>query len=504
MSFLRSIRARFTAWYLLVLAVLLIFMAGGLYLFVGRTLYGSVDDGLIHRAGQLASFRDVPTLIAEGRFEGAVGEVVGFYVQTEAGYRITSTHLVENALDMTWVDAAFEGEPSFVTVTTQEGQSLRFYITRFRPALPAGSPATRPEGAQEGTRLGPPGVAVSETGEALPSPEPTVLVVAQPLDRVMAAMSTLRGTLLIAVPLTLLLSAGGGLFLVRRALRPIDRMVAATREIEETDLSRRVAIRSDDELGRLARTLNAMLDRLERAFRRQRQFTDDASHELRSPLSVIEAEATLALRRERSAEDYRGAIATIAEEASSMNRLIDQLLTLARSDAGEESMEIERLDLSELASETVAAMEPVAEEAGVTLAFDGAASAPVEVDPLRIRRVIANLVENAIRYTPSRGQVGVEVHTEGHEAILSVTDTGMGIPAKDLPHIFERFYRVDKARSRSEGGSGLGLAICESIVETHHGTLSVTSQIDVGSQFIVRLPLRGGTADRAANRPTEG
>jgi len=495
MSIFRSIRARFTAWYLLVLAVLLVIMGAGLYYFVGRTLYGNVDDGLVHRTSQLASMRDIPVMIAEGRFEGAVGEIVGFYVRADDGYRVTSTHVVEDVLELDWIEDAFSGLSRYATVTSGTGQSLRFYITRFRPRLPAdapgsrpeGAPEVRPEGAADAERPQPRAASQAGTGEVPEILEPTVIVVGQPLDRVSSAMATLRATLLIAIPLTLLLSAGGGLFLVRRALRPVDRMIEAARDIEETDLSRRVSIRTDDELGRLARTLNAMLDRLERAFRRQRQFTDDASHELRSPLSVIEAEATLALRRERPADDYREAIATIAEESRTMNRLIDQLLTLARSDAGEARMDIERIDLSELARETVAALQPISEEKGVHLTCSESADASVNGDAIGLRRVIANLLENAIRHTPEDGSVEVRLESEPGEVLLEVSDTGSGIAEEHLPHIFERFYRVDKARSRTDGGTGLGLAICQTIVEAHGGSIDAASQEGKGTRFTVRL-----------------
>jgi len=497
MRLFRSIRARFTAWYLLVLAVLLVLMSAGLYFFVGRTLYGSVDDGLIHRASQLASMRDIPARIAEGRFEAALGEVLGFYVRAEEGFQITSTHVVEDVLEIEWIEEAFRGGQRFVTVTSSGGQDLRFYITRFLPRPPVDVAASQTPGAPQGdlplSRDAAAGELPDEAPETIEAPVPTVVVIAQPLDRIASALATLRATLLIAVPLTLLLSAGGGLFLVRRALQPVDRMIAAARDIEETDLSRRVSAQADDELGRLARTLNAMLDRLERAFRRQRQFTDDASHELRGPLSVIEAEATLALRREREAEDYREVIATIAEESRTMNRLIDQLLTLARSDAGEEPMDVEPLDLLELASETVGTLRPVADEKGVRLVCEGTAAVAIEGDPIRLRRVIANLVENAIRHTPADGTVVVRTQAESTHAVIVVADTGSGIPEAHLPHVFERFYRVDRARSRSEGGSGLGLAICKAIVEAHQGRIDVESQEGEGARFTVHLPLRRGS-----------
>jgi heavy metal sensor kinase len=315
-----------------------------------------------------------------------------------------------------------------------------------------------------------------------------VLVVGQPMDSIVSALGALRRTLFLAGPLTLLLSAGGGLFLARRALKPVDRMIQTTREIEETDLARRIDVATNDELGRLAATLNAMLERLESAFHRQRQFTDDASHELRTPLSVIEAEASLALRRKRPADDYRDALAIVVEEARNMNRLIDQLLTLARADAGEEALALESLDLSEIAEETIATMRPLAEEKDVTLIAGSMTSAAVNADRVHLKRLLANLIDNAIRYTAAGGSVTVSVAQDSESVTLTVDDTGIGIPAGHLPHIFERFYRVDKARSRAEGGSGLGLAICKQIAEEHGGSISVESDEGEGTRFAVRMP----------------
>jgi len=269
-------------------------------------------------------------------------------------------------------------------------------------------------------------------------------------------------------------------------------MIETTRGIEESDLEGRVIVESDDELGRLARTLNAMLGRLERAFHRQRQFTDDASHELRSPLAVIEAEATLALRRDRGAADYRESLSVIAEESASMNRLIDQLLTLARGDAGEEAINCQQIDLANLITETVNVMHPLAEEKGLKLAaIPSIREGPgirVPGDETQLRRVLTNLVENAIRHTGIGGAITVSAERTESMIELRVRDTGCGISEDHLPHIFERFYRADTTRSRHSGGSGLGLAICMQIVQAHGGRITVESELGVGSSFVVLLP----------------
>lgn len=484
MRFFRSVRARFTGWYLIILAILLVGLGIGLHAFLSLTLQRNQDFALENRAAQLAGSREVHDALAEGRVEEGLGEIVAFFRASEDGYQVTSARLVEQDIELEWIDAAFQGEPGFYTATTRDGTPLRFYVSLMGlstavPPHPGGRPAQQP-GAGATPEI------------SVESSEPVVVVVGQPMDNMLSALAALRRTLLIAIPLTLLLSAGGGLFLVRRALKPIDRMIETARGIEETDLGGRVSVSSDDELGRLARTVNAMLGRLERAFHRQRQFTDDASHELRSPLSVIEAEATLALRRERETEDYRESLSIIADESANMNRLIDQLLTLARGDAGEEAVKYQRVDLPSLIAETVGTMLPLAEEENVLLE-----AMPIEPsswkmivngDETQLKRVLTNLIENAIRHTEAQDRITVCVSQQGPIITCAVQDTGCGISAEHLPHIFERFYRADKARSRARGGSGLGLAICRQIAEAHGGSIAAESEIDVGTTFIIQLP----------------
>jgi heavy metal sensor kinase len=475
-SRLRSIRARFTAWYLLVLAVLLVLLGVGSYFSVRAVLHRDIDRGLLRRFDQLAGIPDLRQILSEGRFEAAFGELVACYTAEDGAYSVAATQSVDPLVERSCIDAAFAGEHVFATAVTPEGQQVRLYLALLPPG---GSPLQEIPGVSFAVPLR------QTPSSTVPA---AVLVIGRPMDIVTSALSTLGIVLLIAVPLTLLVSAAGGLFLVGRAFQPVDRMIGTAQSIEESDLSLRVAAGSDDELGRLAHTLNAMLDRLQAAFTRQREFTDDASHELRSPLSVIEAEATLALRRERSAAEYRDALAVIAEEAAGMNRLIDQLLTLARADAGEDALRREPVPLAAMAQETVSAMQPIAEENDIRLEARAVGDGRVLGDSVQLRRVLTNLVENALRHTPAGGRIDVTV-TAGDDAVtLTVSDTGPGIPADALPHIFERFYRVDAARARAAGGTGLGLAICRAIVAAHGGTISAVSPPGHGATFTVSLP----------------
>ena len=482
----RSIRLRFTVWYLAILAVLLSGLAVGLHAYLAYTLQRTQDDALVHRAAELSSTRETAIALQSGQVQEGLGEIVAFFQESGDGYRVISARPVEQDIDLAWIDAAFEGFFGHYTARTRDGTLLRYYVSRLlppteRPALPEGAQA--PPRPEQNDRNDP---------QSAELPQPTIVVVGQPMDRSVAALAALRTTLWIAIPLTLLLSAGGGLFLVRRALIPVDRMIETTRGIEERALGERIPVSSDDELGRLARTLNAMLGRLERAFHRQREFTDDASHELRSPLSVIEAEATLALRRDRPAEEYRGSLELVAEEAGKMNHLIGQLLTLARGDAGEESTTWEPVSMAALAEDVIRAMRPLAEEKGVRLQLGTQVNSATEPrctgDVTQLKRVLANLIENAIRHTEENDDIAVLATLEASTAVWEVRDTGFGIPEEHLPHIFERFYRADKARSRQSGGSGLGLAICKQIVERHGGRIDVESSVGEGTVFRIYLP----------------
>lgn len=315
------------------------------------------------------------------------------------------------------------------------------------------------------------------------------LVVARSTTDIEESLGRLLHILLMAIPLTIVLSGGGGVFLARRAFKPIEAMTETAREISESDLSRRIPLTTRDELGKLASTLNQMIERLESAFQRRIQFTGDASHELRAPLAVIKAEASLALQKKRSPEVYRKSLEIISQESDHVSGIINQLLTLARADAGKERLTFEIIHLSRFIKEFCSDTEILCREKGLRLQMDLAAHISVQGNRSSLRRLLHNLISNAIRYTAGGGTISIGLRRENLWAVVSVTDSGIGIPARDIPHLFERFYRVDKARSRNEGGSGLGLAICKHVVDAHKGRVYVESQIGKGSSFYVKLPL---------------
>jgi heavy metal sensor kinase len=301
-------------------------------------------------------------------------------------------------------------------------------------------------------------------------------------------------TMLVTGPLTLLVAVGGGYFLARRALAPVEQLRRRTREITADRLDRRLPVANPgDELGRLAQTVNDMIGRLERSFAEVRRFTADASHELRTPLTAIRTEAEVALGRDDLPPGQRQLLGSVLEECARLTRLTDQLLALAREDAGVAPGAREPVDLAALVAGVAETMRPVAEVKGVRLRADLAGPVPVRGDPARLRQVCYNLADNAIKYTTAGGEVEFRVESRGGCGVVTVRDTGEGIPPEHLPRVFDRFYRVDRARSREQGGTGLGLSIARSIVTAHGGRIELTSTPGQGTTCTVTLPVTPGT-----------
>jgi heavy metal sensor kinase len=302
-----------------------------------------------------------------------------------------------------------------------------------------------------------------------------------------------HGSILIfaTAPLFLAIAAFGGYWMSRRALDPVDQMTQAARSIGAQDLAKRLAVPpTRDELARLAETLNAMLARLESTFRKITQFTADASHELRTPVAVMRTSAEITLRKSRGEAEYREALTQILHETDRLSQLIENLLSLARADSGAASMKMERTDANALLAEACEKSRLLADQKGVALSRNGAAD-PVwmQADPDSIERLFFILLDNAVKYTPSGGQVDVKLGSDNGFAVVEIRDSGIGISAEDMPHIFDRFYRADRARTREHGGAGLGLAIGKWIAEAHGGEIRAQSAPTKGSLFQVRIPL---------------
>jgi len=320
-----------------------------------------------------------------------------------------------------------------------------------------------------------------------------------PAEEALEILDFFRRNLLLMAPLVLLVAAGVGYWLSHRALAPVDTITRTARQIGGQNLSLRLdSIATGDELQRLSDTLNEMLARIEASFLRVTQFTADASHELRTPVALMRTEAELALRKSRSEEEYRDALGHILKQAEETSVLIEELLSLARKDAGRETLDLRPVDLSVLLESAVRDWKPVAVSRNLKLVEPvHSESHTVLADAPALRRVVHILLDNAFKYTPPPGTIEVLLDSSAEAESIKVRDSGIGISAEDQARVFERFYRVDKARSREMGGTGLGLAIAQWIVEQHRGTIRVHSVPGQGSLFQVSLPKNG--ADRSIN-----
>jgi heavy metal sensor kinase len=314
------------------------------------------------------------------------------------------------------------------------------------------------------------------------------------LDSVAADLRRLRRTLYLSLGLLLLIAGAGGFALATRSMAPLGWMAGQAREITGSSLHRRLEIGSAaEELTLLAASFNDLLARLDQSFETMRRFVADASHELRTPLSVIHGEADVALAKDRTASEYRDSLAIILDESRRLSRLVDDLLNLAQADAGHVKLRTAELYLDDLVAECCRSIEPVAAARGLVLDCRCSEDVSFQGDEELLRRMILNLLDNAVRYTPSGGRISVVLETGDSGLRLSVSDTGAGIPPEATPHVFERFYRADKARSRHEGGFGLGLSIVKWIAEAHNGSVEVTTHPGAGSTFFIRLPRQPGT-----------
>jgi two-component system OmpR family sensor kinase len=320
-----------------------------------------------------------------------------------------------------------------------------------------------------------------------------IVQVGSSLEGVEEALHQLLLILLVAVPAALLFASAGGLFLANKALRPVDEITQIARRIGSGDLSQRIRIkRVNDELGRLAATFNEMIAKLEESFRRVKHFTADASHELKTPLTILRGEVEVGLKKKRTLKEYQRILNSNLEETNRMSRIVDDLLTLSRADMGELTMERKEVELSTLAREVWDDLQILAQERGILLKFMDDGFTKVEGDPLFLRQLILNITENGLKYTPSGGEVELKVKGDRDQGVVKifVSDTGVGIAPKDRKRVFDRFFRADKARSRETGGTGLGLSICRWIAQAHKGQIAVKSKVGKGSTFTVTLPMQ--------------
>jgi heavy metal sensor kinase len=319
------------------------------------------------------------------------------------------------------------------------------------------------------------------------------LVILQSLHSQKEMLEGITSTFEWLIPIAIFLASVGGYFLARKSLAPVVAMSSHAGRIGAANLHERLVVQNEkDELGHLARSFNSLLDRLSQSFERQQRFMADASHELRTPVAILRGESEVALSQQaRSAEEYRESLGVLHQEAARLTRIVEDLFTLTRADAGQYPLQPHEFYLDELVAECMHSARSLALAKRISLSFEDAIESPIYADESLLRRMIMNMLDNAIKYTPASGRVTVTCRSVGSEYVLSIADTGAGIPLDLQPRIFERFFRADKARSRTEndgGGAGLGLSISRWIAEAHHGRLELTRSDSNGSTFTAYLP----------------
>lgn len=312
--------------------------------------------------------------------------------------------------------------------------------------------------------------------------------VSRSLEFMTNVLKNLRLIIYISMPVYMLLASFGGFFLASRALRPIDKITKIAKEISKGDLSRRIKMQqTGDEVARLAETFDEMLNKLESSIKKERQFASDASHELRTPIAVINAQVEQALNFKRKTNEYKDALKIIGNEGRKMSHILSQLIMIYRSEEGQYKFNFEIIELNELIRDIVAEFKTLAEQKNITIIFDTEDRIHLKADQTLITRLFINLIENSIKYMGQAGKITISTMNIQKYALIKIEDTGTGISKKDLPYIFDKFYQAEESRSGS--GFGLGLSLVKWITEVHKGSVEVSSDINKGTVFLLKLPL---------------
>ena len=473
---LDSVRVRLTLWYTAVLTLVLIALSTITYFIFWRSTVQRTDVNLAELSEAFLT-----TLDAE------VNDQSGPDSLRLAGQVAITEHRFRDHVFAIFDDAGN------IVVSSQEvppaSSTVPFFSPSFQHFFDASSRADRLFGKVKGGRDGYRGFArhFSSLGKTY------TLVILQSLHQQQEMLEEVTATFAWVIPIAIVLASAGGYFLARKSLAPVVAMSTQAGRIGAANLHERLAVQNDrDELGHLAQSFNGLLDRLSQSFERQRRFMADASHELRTPVAILRGEAEVALsQQERSLEEYRESLGVLHQEAERLTHIVEDLFTLTRADAGQYPLQPRDFYLDELIAECVHSARTLALAKKICLNLEEASESPIHADESLLRRMILNLLDNAIKYTPEGGSVSVTCRRAGKEYALSITDTGGGIPADLQPRIFERFFRADKARSRTEndgGGAGLGLSISRWIAEAHHGRLQLTHSNSAGSTFTAYLP----------------
>ncbi len=479
----RSLRFKLTLWYVLILGILLISFSSLLYLTLSRSLYRDVDHKLRSLAELIATESSSPL------FKFGFGNI-----------------------DQT-LEASMNLKPigKFIQVLDESGRIGRKSENLKSVQLPISLNALRNASK---------GLITYETNHSLGNTPLRIITfpvkennqvtkmiqVASSLEDVEDALKTLLIILVVTVPSILMIASLGGQFLANKALKPVDRITQTARMITSQNLNQRIqTLKVKDEISRLIDTFNEMISRLDQSFRQIKQFTTDASHELKTPLTILKGEVEVALRKKRLSHEYEQILESNLEEINRMSKIVEDLLLLSKADIGEIRLNKEDINLTRFIAGLTEQMKILAQPKNIRIETSNhQEEIHVLGDSLRMRELFINLIENGIKYTEEGGSILITLTKEKDDpatpltpiekraakfAKIIVTDTGIGIAKEDQERIFNRFFRVDKARSREQGGSGLGLSICKWIVEAHQGEITVQSEPGKGSSFIVRLPL---------------
>ena len=466
------IRAKLTIWYTTLLAASLITFGSILYVALSRNIISSIDARLFSMADMVsrAVFRPGTVNLPQNfdifleHFFGI--KTSGNFIQLMDEYGkivFTSSTLGKNHLPLSaqTYHHSIAGNATYETV-----KNIGQYPVRI---------VTFP---------------LMENGQLI-----SILQVGAPLQESTTALNALFYILIFGIPLAVILASGVGWFLAKKALSPVDMVTGLARKIEAGSLNERLDVSGPkDELGRLAKTFNDMIARLELSFKQMKQFTADASHELKTPLTVLKGEMEIALKTEKTVEGFKEVIKSSLEEIDRMSALVKSLLNLAKLDS-RVRLPNDNIKLNGIVEERFNQTLPLAKDKGIDMVMAKKESVIIMGDKLGIGQLLFNLIYNAIKYTSKDGRIEISLEQSDNWAIIKVIDTGIGIAEEDLPHIFDRFYRVDKARTTGAGGVGLGLSICKEIAEAHGGKIEVESEAGKGSVFKVYLPLKDRTAE---------
>lgn len=491
--FLKSIRFKIILWYMLVLTLTLSIFCWLLYQNYRHNLFENLDDLLKTKAGGVASSIDTYWEAEKMKALKATQTIVSpnvFSKVNNIGFAMIARHSLEERSGepnlMNIMVKIFDSTGHHIVSSNSSSSVMFLSMDAFRDVLNRKSrfdnftvelPTAKPLPLRVFT------YPVIEEGQMA-----YIVQVAIPLNTLEMDLNRLKALLFLLMPLTVFITGIAGAFLARITLKPVEEMIRTIREIKADNLKLRVSIPdTKDEIKRLADTFNDMLGELERSFTTQQQFIQDVSHELRTPLTILKGEMEVTLKKIRSAYEYEKVLMSSLEEINKIRKIVDDLLLLARFDSKKIPFEIKNLNLNADVKELLNDIDILARQKDIKINFSANDSEiMLPADKNQLRQVLVNLLDNAIKYTPSHGEVSIRLERDDRHVHIRVTDTGIGIPSEEQPFIFDRFYRVDK--SRSLRGFGLGLSIVKSIVDAHHGTIAVESFPAGGTTFAVSFP----------------